>query len=150
MQKRVIKWATLFTIGSLLYFEIELNWRYVVGHLPVHWSMPIVGGMLFVVLGGINEVFSWDMPLVLQGIIGAIVCTASEFAVGCIVNIGLGLHVWDYSHVPFNLKGQVCLPFALAWFALSVIAVVLDDWLRYKLFGEEKPHYVIFWRKKRK
>ena len=29
---------------------------------------------------------------------------------------------------------------------VSIAAVVLDDWLRYWLFGEEHPHYTLFRR----
>lgn len=62
--KRLLKYLTLFAIGVLMYFEIELNWRYFVGTLPVHWTMPILGGILFVLLGGLNEWLPWEMPFV--------------------------------------------------------------------------------------
>ena len=32
---------------------------------------------------------------------------------------------------------------ALAWVPLSVVAIVLDDWVRYWLFAEERPHYTL-------
>ena len=62
---------------------------------------------------------------------------------GVIVNIWLKLGVWDYSGLPLNILGQVCLPFYFAWVGLSVVAIVFDDYLRYWFFGEEKPHYKI-------
>ena len=34
-----------------------------------------------------------------------------------------------------------CLPFTVAWYILSLLAIVLDDHLRYWIFGEEKPRY---------
>lgn len=34
-----------------------------------------------------------------------------------------------------------CLPFTAAWYILSLLAIVLDDHLRYWIFGEEKPRY---------
>ena len=43
-------------------------------------------------------------------------------------------------------KGQICLPFSILWIFVSIAAVVLDDWLRYWLFGEERPHYTLFRR----
>ena len=54
--------------------------------------------------------------------------------------------VWDYSGMPLNYKGQICLPFSILWIFVSIAAVVLDDWLRYWLFGEERPHYTLFRR----
>ena len=57
--------------------------------------------------------------------------------------VWLELEVWDYSNLPFNFMGQICLPFSFAWTLLSGVAIVVDDYLRYLLFGEEKPHYKI-------
>ena len=56
-----------------------------------------------------------------------------RFKCGVIVNIWLGWNIWDYSNTPFNILGQVCLPFALIWFVLAHAAIVLDDYLRYWL-----------------
>lgn len=44
---RLSKHAALFAVGAIAYFEIELHWRYFAGTLPVHWTMPILGGVLF-------------------------------------------------------------------------------------------------------
>ena len=69
---------------------------------------------------------------------------SSDLAAGILLNRWLGLGIWDYSNMPFNLWGQICLPFSVLWVFLAGIAVVLDDWLRYWLFREERPHYAIF------
>ena len=55
-----------------------------------------------------------------------------------VVNIGLGWNVWDYSNLPFNIYGQVCVWFIFLWFILSFIGIVVDDYIRYWLFDEEK------------
>nr|DAZ22967.1 MAG TPA: Putative ABC-transporter type IV [Caudoviricetes sp.] len=134
--RHVLKEVILAIIGGLIYILIELIWR---GH--THISMFILGGICFVAIGLINELFSWELGLVWQSVIGAVIVTVLEFITGLIVNIWLGLGVWDYSNMPFNLLGQICLPFAFAWIALSAIAIVLDDYLRFWIFGEEKPRY---------
>ena len=36
------------------------------------------------------------------------------------VNLALEWKVWDYSHTPLNLWGQICLPFSLLWFAVCI------------------------------
>ena len=64
-----------------------------------------------------------------------------ELIFGIIFNINLGMNVWDYSDLPFNLFGQICLPFMIAWFLLSAVAIVADDYIRYWLFAEDKPKY---------
>ena len=134
--KLIGKFLALFLIGGAVYFGIECLWR---GWS--HWTMFILGGLCFVIIGGLNEFYGWEMPFWKQCLIGAAVITALEFAVGVIVNKRLGWAVWDYSHMPLNICGQICLPFSLIWVALSGVAVVVDDYLRYWFFGEEKPHY---------
>ena len=59
------------------------------------------------VIGLINEVFPWDFGLLWQSLIGSVIITACEFITGVIVNIWLGLGVWDYSTLPFNILGQI-------------------------------------------
>ena len=138
---RLSKHAALFAVGAIAYFEIELHWRYFAGTLPVHWTMPILGGVLFLLLGGLNEWLPWEMPFWGQCLLGAARVTAAEFAAGCVLNLWLGLGVWDYTDMPFNLMGQICLPFSAAWIVVSAAAILLDDWLRWQLYGEDKPHY---------
>ena len=137
--KKLAKCAALAVIGGGLYVLLELLLR---GRS--HWTMFLLGGMCFALIGQLNEVIPWEMPLALQGVIGSAIVTALEFVTGCIVNLGLGWDVWDYSNLPFNILGQICLPFSLLWIVVAVIAAVLDDWLRYWMFGEEKPHYTLF------
>jgi uncharacterized membrane protein len=81
------------------------------------------------------------MPFWKQCLIGAAVITGLEFLTGLIVNKMCGWAVWDYSGLPLNIMGQICLPYSLLWFVLSGVAIIIDDYLRYWLFGEEKPHY---------
>lgn len=136
--KQMLKPIILALIGGTIYVLIELAWR---GYS--HISMFILGALCFVLLGGINEFFSWELGMIWQMLIGASIVTSLEFIVGVVVNIWLELEVWDYSNLPLNFMGQICLPFSLAWVLLSGIAIVVDDYLRYWLFGEEKPHYNI-------
>ena len=70
-----------------------------------------------------------------------VIITIIEFISGIILNLLLNLHVWDYSNMPFNILGQICLPFTILWFFISLLAILLDDWLRYKLFNEQLPQY---------
>lgn len=139
--KKVAKPLTLFCVGGSVYLTIEIIWRAARGSAPTHWSMFLLGGLCFLFIGAINECFPWEMPLWLQAVIGTSGTLLLEFVFGCVLNLWLNLNVWDYSDMPFNIMGQVCLPFAFAWFFLSLAAIVLDDYLRYWLFGEEKPIY---------
>ena len=106
--------------------------------------MFVLGGLCFISLGMINEVLPWDMPLWKQVLIGAGIITALEFLTGCIVNLWLGWGVWDYSHMSGNVLGQICPQYFVLWLPVSLAGIVLDDWLRYWRFKEERPHYKLF------
>lgn len=140
--KKLYKTLYLWAVGGFLYCLFEMIFR---GH--THWTMVIVGGLCFVAVGMLNEHIGWDMPFVLQMFSGSLIITAIELIAGMILNVWLGLNVWNYSNMPLNLWGQICLPFSCLWFFLSAVAIVLDDELRHNIFGEDKPHYY-FWRKK--
>ena len=135
---KLLKYYTLGTLGGTVYVFLELMWR---GYS--HWSMFLLGGICFIALGLINEVIPWEMPLTAQMFIGCVIITALEFITGCIVNLWLGWDVWDYSDLPYNLLGQISVPSSVGWYFLSAVGIVLDDWLRYVFFGEEKPRYTI-------
>ncbi len=133
---KLLRPLILFAVGGLLYALIEILWR---GYS--HWTMFIVGGICFILIGLINEVFTFEMPLVKQMAISSIIITAVEFASGCVINLLLKWNVWDYSNLPFNILGQICLLYTVLWFFISLPGIILDDYLRYLMFGEEKPNY---------
>ena len=136
---KTIEYAALFLLGGLAYVFIEILFR---GFS--HISMFALGGICFILCGGINEILSWDTPLFIQMGICCIIITVLEFIFGVVLNIWLGLQIWDYSGMPLNIMGQICLPFTVAWYFLSAAAIILDDYIRYWLFGEEKPRYTLF------
>lgn len=130
----------IFLIGGAAYVLIELLYR---GHS--HISMFILGGLLFLLIGLLNEFcFSWDMALISQMFISMIIVTLFELITGLILNVWLGLSIWDYYKQPFNLCGQICLLYSNIWFLLSLPAILLDDLLRDKWFGEDRKQYKIF------
>ena len=134
--RKLLKFLILLSSGGLTYVLIELLFR---GRS--HWSMFLVGGICFVLIGGLNNWFPWNWSILRQMGISAAIVTAVEFVSGILLNMVLNLDVWDYSNMPFNIIGQICLPFTVAWYILSLLAIVLDDHLRYWIFGEEKPRY---------
>lgn len=133
---KVLKIITLWLWGGFIYYAIEMMWR---GYS--HPAMFAVGGLCFLIIGEINNVFPWDMGLLWQSLIGGAAITVIELMSGLVLNVWLGLAIWDYSGVPLNFLGQICLPFSAAWVLLAGIAIWLDDYLRWRLFNETKPHY---------
>lgn len=135
--KHLIKYLILLAIGGNVYCGIEILVR---GF--THWTMFLVGGICFILIGIINEITP-KMPLVRQMLLSAVIITVAEFVSGCILNIWLDLDIWDYSNETFNLLGQISLKHTIYWFLLSCVGIILDDYVRHFLFGEEKPHYKI-------
>lgn len=129
----------LWIIGGLVYMLIEILYR---GR--THWSMAVVGGLCFILIGALNE---WEVTrhpytvFELQAMIGAIITTVVEFISGIYINLVLGWDVWDYSDLPFNVLGQICLPFTFAWVFIAAAAIILDDFLRHVLFMKPFPTY---------
>ena len=133
---QAIKALVLFLCGAVLYALIEVLWR---GY--THWTMAVLGGLLFLLIGGINNWLPWTMPIWVQMVIGSVIVTIAELLSGIVLNIWLELGIWDYSGMPFNILGQICPQFSAAWAGLSAVAIVIDDYIRYWIFGEQKPTY---------
>lgn len=122
-----LKLLIIFIIFGSSYVGIEMLWR---GHS--HPTMFLLGGLCGVLIGLINE-YSPKMPILLQMLLGSVIVTTLEFIFGCILNLWLGLHIWDYSNLKFNIMGQVSLIFSFAWFILSYFVIKLDDYIRKRI-----------------
>ena len=142
-KKSILKYFILWWIFGSTYCSLEIIFR---GRS--NFSMILLGGLCGLLIGSINNLFPWEMSLAKQGVIGACMVTILEFITGCIVNIWLGWNVWDYSNMPLNILGQVCLPFSLLWILLSIVCIIVDDYLRYLMFNEQIPHYYLFTHRK--
>lgn len=108
-----LEFFLVFLIGAVIYSISEIMFR---GY--THWTMFFAGGICFAILyrffTGRNTQSLWKNCLV-----GALIITGVEFLFGCLFNLVLGWQIWDYSNYPFDVLGQVCLPFSLLWFFLS-------------------------------
>ena len=136
---RLVRYVTLWLWGGFTYYMIEIAWR---GYS--HPSMFIVGGMCLVAIGALNNYLPWHLGFVWQVLIGAVIVLILELISGLIVNVWLGLAVWDYSHLTINLWGQVSLLFFFLFMPVVALAIWLDDFLRWKIYGEERPYYTWF------
>ncbi len=121
------KYAVFFIIGGLGYAIIELLWR---GR--THWSMMLAGGICFILFSVIAEKLR-GQRLLYKAILCALAVTAVEFIFGIVFNIILRMQVWDYSGVPFNFLGQICLLYTVIWGILGLVFVPLADFLNKKM-----------------
>ena len=114
VRRRAAIAALVLFAGGTVYCAIEVMWR---GY--THISMAVCGGICFYIMYLSEAAPRFRaLPLPLRALAGAGIVTAAEFAAGYIVNIRLGLGVWDYSGLPLSLMGQVCLPYSALVFAV--------------------------------
>lgn len=108
-------------IAGCIYLIIELAWR---GH--THWTMLPLAAVIFVCAGVLDEREN-PPPVWLQVVIGTGIATSLELAAGVVLNVWLGLGVWDYSGLPGNILGQICPQYTLAWAVLMVVSIRLEN-----------------------
>ncbi len=116
-----------FSVGAMGYGLIELLWR---GH--THWSMLTCGGLCFSIFGKLSSKLK-NISLLYKAIIGSFFVTVLEFIYGIIFNVLLKKDVWDYSNIPFNFKGQICLLYSVFWWILGLVFIPFADFLNKRL-----------------
>ncbi len=125
MFNNVKKDLMLLSAGGLSYAGIELLWRQ-----RTHWSMMLTGGACFLSLYKLYRKYP-KLSVPEKCVLGSLIITGIEFAVGCFVNLKMGWRVWDYSSMPMNLLGQICLLYSVLWgflcIPLSIICERVDS-----------------------
>lgn len=115
-----MNYIEIFLIGGAAYNLIEYLWR---GYS--HWTMTIDGGICLV---GIYLICTLgEMNFVYKVLSCSALITGVEFVSGLIINKALRLDIWDYSALPMNFLGQICVPYTLLWTALCVPLVAVID-----------------------
>ena len=121
--------STLFVIGSLLGWVIELFFRrfvsqkkwmnpgFLIGpYLPIYgFGVIVLYGVSNIPLGINTQV--WDIA-VRVAIIG-VGMTLIEFVAGLIFIKGLKIKLWDYSDRKGNIMGIICPSFSLIWLVVG-------------------------------
>lgn len=111
----------IFVIGAIGYGILEIIWR---GY--THISMLLAGGICLLGIKFIYDFFK-NHTLFAKAFLSSVFISTVEAVIGFIVNIKLSLNVWNYSALPFNIGGQVCLLFSFFWFLLSLIIMIFFE-----------------------
>ena len=140
MTKQIIKNIILFILFGCFYVTIEIFFR--------GYSYPLmflVAGIASVLIDKLNNKISWDMPLPLQVIIGTFIILALELSSGLFALHVLGVRMWDYRNMPWNMfEGLLCPQFALIWMIMTLGIIVLADAINYYwLHDSDRPYYVL-------
>lgn len=119
--------AVFFATGGIGYGIIEVLWR---GY--THPTMLIAGGICFMIFSRVAEKFK-NWRLLYKAILCSAAVTAVELIFGIVFNIILKKNIWDYSRVPFNFLGQICLLYTVIWGILGLLFLPLAELMNKKL-----------------
>ena len=121
--------STLFVIGSLLGWLIELFFRRFVSqkkwmnpgfltgpYLPIYgFGVTVLYGVSNIPLGIESQVWDTAVRVVIIGF----GMTLIEFIAGLIFIKGFKIKLWDYSNRKGNVMGIICPSFSLIWLAVG-------------------------------
>jgi uncharacterized membrane protein len=155
------RYATIFVLAGIIYVFMEVAFTALIFKMRGYSScisyfafmgctsvyMFFIGGLLGLLLGGINEIkfLRRHLNMFFQALTGAVLITAVEFISGYILNIIFKFNLWSYSDiaingVPLNVEGQICLPFTVIWFFIAPVAFWFDDTVRALVYHEGEAY----------
>lgn len=101
-------------------------------HLRLHgfsfiWMFPLYGllSIVFPIVSPWIAHYSW----LIRGTIYMMGIYLVEFIAGWTLTTLTGDHIWNYSHHPFHLRGQISLWYAPVWFFVGLIVERYYPWL---------------------
>ncbi len=124
--KRVLLRVLFFALLGLLMevffgaFGALMRHRWnAVGHTSL-WMLIDYGlaGVLIMPIG--QPLIRRGVPLVLRAVVYMLGIFAVEYVSGRIFT-GMGLRVWGYEHLAYNLHGQIAPQFIPAWYSLGLV-----------------------------
>ena len=118
------EYGIMFLLGCFIYSLLEIAAR---GY--THWTMTLLGGIVGMLLYRLHGTAPRH-TLLLQALSGAFIITALEMVVGVLDNLVLQWHVWSYREMPWNVYGQICLPFSVLWFLVGIAALGICEVVR--------------------
>eukprot|EP01130_Rhizamoeba_saxonica_P013002 TRINITY_DN5521_c0_g1_i1.p1 TRINITY_DN5521_c0_g1~~TRINITY_DN5521_c0_g1_i1.p1 ORF type:complete len:241 (-),score=15.67 TRINITY_DN5521_c0_g1_i1:67-789(-) len=115
----------------------------------IGWSSVwvfFVAGLLGLLLSLINELFFFRkyIPAFFRWIVGTAIMTIVELGAGLILNVGLGLEIWNYDHLPYNFMGQIALEYVIIWSIIVPAVYWLNDMVRLFVFNFGS-YYPLYW-----
>ena len=123
--------STLFTLGSLFGYVLELFFRRFVSqkkwmnpgfltgpYLPIYgFGVVVLYAISNIPLGITNDA----VDIIVRILIIGVGMTVVEFIAGLIFIKGMGIKLWDYSNRKGNIMGIICPIFSLAWLAVGCL-----------------------------
>lgn len=112
-------WIAAALAGAIVYPLIEILWRG-----STHPTMALAGALCSAAMWILSDRLGRG-TLALRIVVSAAGITLVELLFGVVCNLLLGLSVWDYSQMPLDFLGQICLPYFLMWVLLATPVCLL-------------------------
>ena len=137
--EKLIRIFILWFCLGMIYLTIEGFWR---GW--THIVMLPIGGFCGIAIGAINQhPWFYKSKVVWQALIGTVIVLVVELLSGLVVNVWLGMGIWDYTGQFGNIAGQICVQYGILWFFLIPFAIWMEDYLRWVFWQEGEPYSVL-------
>ena len=125
MKKHILR----FFVGGRAYFVVEVVWRIFMHHGTASFLMAPMGGLVCVT---VMALYDKRVPLILGGLVGAVVTTLLELIVGSIALFVFGHRFWHYGRISWH--GIIALDWFFKWwgvcFAVLVARRLLELYLK--------------------
>jgi len=98
-----------------------INRGFLIGpYLPIYGS----GALLIIIL-----LKPYHKDYLVLFVMSVIVCSIIEYLTNYVMEKIFKARWWDYSNMPFNINGRICLPFSIAFGILGSIIVLLNNYI---------------------
>ncbi|MBE7057482.1 MAG: hypothetical protein E7387_00055 [Ruminococcaceae bacterium] len=116
-----------FVVYSFIGFILETLYTLVTKGIFI-WKKCFLFNLLCPVYGFGSIAILWSTKgirehKIITMIVGGLVATLVEYILHYIYQEWLGVMIWDYSDVSYNINGRICLTFTFFWCILSGILV---------------------------
>ena len=146
------KYVYIFLVCCVVGFTVETLWCLIKnGYIEsrqslVYGPFSVAYGMGGVLLTAVLSRFT-DSSLWKVFLIAFAVGTVAEYICSLGQEIVFGSVAWDYSHLPLNINGRVCLLYSIFWGVLGVVWIKIVMPLTDKLFSRipMSINHIIIW-----
>ncbi|WP_051588786.1 hypothetical protein [Ruminococcus sp. NK3A76] len=132
MTRARLEGVCVFFTGAFCYGLCEL-----IARGRTHITMGLLGGVAMLFIHFLGEKRRNGMLIITAMAAGALFITAVEYIAGLILNISLGLAIWDYSSLALNYRGQICIEYSLKWGLITLAGMLFDELLRVFVFKDK-------------
>lgn len=74
-----------------------------------------------------------------------VIPTMVEYVSGVLLQKVFHRQYWDYTHIPFQLHGHICLPFSLCWILLSILCLKIIHPVIVSVYSAVDSYWIWAW-----